>query len=107
MALARWSPLALLVFAALAVPSQAGTGTTAESSARAKQGVKAQVKRGTLTITGNRRANSVTLRLKRRKRGTLEVDVAGSKKVDFRFKLRAFKRIVVRGAGGGDTLAIS
>ena len=105
MELARWSPLGLLALAAVAVPSHAGT--PAESSARAKQGVKAEIKRGTLTITGNRRANSVTLRLKRRARGTLEVDVRSNGSADFRFKRKAFRRIVVRGGRGNDKLGIS
>jgi hypothetical protein len=105
MDVARWSPAALLVLAAAAVPSHAGT--LAEPSARAKQGVKAEVKRGTLRITGNRRANSITLRLKRRARRTLEVDVRSNGSADFRFRTRAFKRIVVSGGGGRDTLGIS
>jgi hypothetical protein len=101
----RWLPAVVLALAALAVPSQAGTPTG--SKARVKQGVKAEVKRGTLRITGNRRADSVTLRLRRRKRGTLEVDVRSNGSADFRFKRKTFKRIVLRGAGGNDTLGIS
>jgi hypothetical protein len=101
----RWSPVALVVLAAAAVPSHAGP--PAEPSARAKQGVKAEIKRGTLRITGNRKANSVTLRLKRRARGMLEVDVRSNGSADFSFRRRAFKRIVLRGGGGRDTLGIS
>jgi hemolysin type calcium-binding protein len=104
---ARWPAVVLLSLAAVAVPSsQAGTGAVG-SKARLKQGVKAEVKRGTLRITGNRRANKVTVRLKRRRRGTLEVDVKSNGSADFRFKRKAFKRIVVRGGRGNDTLAIS
>ena len=72
-----------------------------------KQGVKAEVKRGTLRITGNRKANKVTLRLKRRRRGVLEVDVRSNGSADFSFRRKAFKRIVMRGGRGNDTLAIS
>jgi Ca2+-binding RTX toxin-like protein len=103
--LVRWTPLALLAAAAVAIPAQAGPA--AQSSARAKAGVKAEIKRGTLRITGNRRANKVTLRLKRRRRGILEVDVKSNGKADFAFRRRAFKRILVRGGRGNDTLAIS
>ena len=105
MELARWFPLGMLALAAVAVPSHAGA--PAESSARAKQGVKAEIKRGTLRITGNRRANSVTLRLKRRARGILEVDVRSNGSADFRFRRKAFRRIVVRGGRGNDALGIS
>ena len=103
--MARWSLACLLALAALAVPAHAEMATG--SKARVKQGVKAEVKRGTLRITGNRRANSVTLRLKRRKRGTLEVDVKSNGSADFSFKRKAFKRIVLSGGRGNDTLAIS
>jgi RTX calcium-binding nonapeptide repeat (4 copies) len=102
---ARWSLACLLALAALAVPSHAEMATG--SKARVKQGVKAEVKRGTLRITGNRRFNKVTLRLKRRKRGTLEVDVRSNGSADFSFKRKAFKRIVLSGGRGNDTLAIS
>jgi hypothetical protein len=102
---ARWSLACLLALAALAVPAHAEMAMG--SKARVKQGVKAEVKRGTLRITGNRRANSVTLRLKRRKRGTLEVDVKSNGSADFSFKRKAFKRIVLAGGRGNDTLAIS
>jgi Ca2+-binding RTX toxin-like protein len=97
--------LATCLFAVAAVQSNADV--SAEGSAvRAKHGVRAQVKRGTLFVTGNRRANKVTLRLQRRKRGVLEVDVARRGKADFRFRRRAFKRIVVRGGGGNDSLRV-
>jgi Ca2+-binding RTX toxin-like protein len=108
MAPARWSPAVLLVLglvALVAVPSQAGAPS--EASARTIQGVKAKVKRGTLLVTGNRRANSVTLRLRRRARGKLEVDVRSNGSADFTFKRSSFKRIVVRGAGGNDTLRVN
>ena len=65
-------------------------------------GGKAEVKRGTLRITGNRRANKVALRLKRRRRGTLEVDVRSNGSADFKFRRKAFKRIVLRGGAGND-----
>ena len=92
----------------VALASLAGTShadTNGKSSA--KRGVDAEIKRGTLQITGNRRPNSVTLRLRRRARGTLEVDVRSDGSTDFAFRRRAFTRIVFRGAGGNDSLRIS
>ena len=102
----RWPAVVLLSVAAVAVPSSQAE-TASGSKARVRQGVKAEVKRGTLRITGNRRANKVTLRLKRRGRGVLEVDVRSNGSADFRFRRKAFKRIVMRGGRGNDTLAIS
>jgi hypothetical protein len=103
---ARWPAVVLLSLAAVAVPSSQAE-PAGSSGPRVKQGVKAEVKRGTLRITGNRRANKVTLRLKRRKRGVLEVDVRSNGSADFSFRRKAFKRIVMRGGSGSDTLAIS
>ena len=88
----------------LAVPSPA---IPARGKQVAKQGVKAQVERGTLLVTGNRGANRVELRLKRRRGRILEVDVGKAGKAEFSFRRRAFKRIVVLGGGGRDTLGIS
>jgi Ca2+-binding RTX toxin-like protein len=84
----------VLLLALLAVPSTAG-------AARAKHGVKAQVKHRTLTIAGNRKANSVTLR---KKGGRLLVDVKSNGSADFKFKLKSFRRIVVTGGRGKDTV---
>ena len=106
MDVARWPAVVLLSLAAVAVPSSQAS-TSAGSKVRFKQGVKAEVKRGTLRITGNRRANKVTLRLKRRRRGVLEVDVRSNGSADFRFRRKAFRRIVMRGGRGNDALAIS
>ncbi|HEX6584068.1 MAG TPA: calcium-binding protein [Thermoleophilaceae bacterium] len=105
MEVARSPLVAVLALTVLAVPSHAEAPVA--STARVKQGVKAEIERGTLTITGNRKSNKVTLRLKRRARGTLEVDVKSNGSADFRFKRRAFKRIVVRGGRGNDVLGIS
>jgi Ca2+-binding RTX toxin-like protein len=103
---ARWSAVVLLSLASVAVPSSQAD-TAGSSQARVKQGVKAEVKRGTLRITGDRRANKVTLRLKRRRRGVLEVDVRSNGSADFRFRRNSFRRIVMRGGRGNDALAIS
>jgi RTX calcium-binding nonapeptide repeat (4 copies) len=72
-----------------------------------KKGVKAEVKRGTLRITGSRKGDAITLRLKRRRRGVLEVDVGRLGRAEFAFRRKAFRRILLRGGRGNDTLRIS
>ena len=95
----RWLIVALAVLGLAALPSP---GTAAR--AKAKHGVKAQVKHRTLTITGNRRANSVTLRRKGRR---LLVDVRSNGSADFRFRLKSFRRIAVNGGRGRDRLVLT
>jgi hypothetical protein len=102
---ARSCLLALFAVGCLAVPSQAATAGASQTVV--KQGVKAQVKRGTLRITGSRKGNTVTLRLRRRARGILEVDVGKTGPAEFRFRRSRFRRIVVNGGRGSDTLGIS
>jgi RTX calcium-binding nonapeptide repeat (4 copies) len=101
---ARWPVLVVAGLLVFAVPSPA---VPAAGKARATKGVRAKVARGTLTITGNRKANTMQLRLKRHRARIVEVDVGKAGKAEFSFKRRAFKRIVVRGGGGRDTLGIS
>ncbi|HEY6596908.1 MAG TPA: hypothetical protein VI011_22810 [Asanoa sp.] len=94
--------LALVLLALVAFPSQS-TAARAKHGLKAKHGVNAQVKHRTLTITGNRKANSVTLRRKGR---ALIVDVQSNGSADFKFKLRSFKRIAVNGGRGKDRLVL-
>jgi Ca2+-binding RTX toxin-like protein len=86
--------------AAVAVPQP----QTVQS--QVERGVRARIARRTLTITGNRRANRITLRLRRRARQRLEVDAGGGRRAEFVFNRRRFRRIVVQGGGGRDTLRI-
>jgi hypothetical protein len=95
---------AVLLVAALTAPSSA---TAAASRAKTKHGVTAQISRGTLYITGNRKPNSVTLRLKRRRPGILQVDVKSNGTADFSFRRRAFRRIFLKGGKGDDAVGIS
>jgi hypothetical protein len=101
----RLTAVVLLALPVIAVPPAAAAPSA--SKPRVKHGVKAEIKRGTLRITGNRRANKVTLRLKRRRRGILEVDVKSNGRADFAFRRKSFRRIVMSGGRGNDTLAIS
>jgi Ca2+-binding RTX toxin-like protein len=93
--------LLILVLASLVLALGA-----ASAPSKPKRGVDAKVARKTLTVVGNDRANKITLRLKRRKRNTLEVDTGGSRKAEFRFNRRRFKKIVVRGRRGNDSVVI-
>jgi hypothetical protein len=100
----RWTLIAVFLLVALAVPS---SGPAAASRAKTKHGVTAQISRGTLYITGNRKPNSVTLRLKRRRPGILQVDVKSNGTADFAFRRRAFRRILVKGGKGDDAFGVS
>jgi Ca2+-binding RTX toxin-like protein len=106
----------LIALVALALAGGSGAADDAPAAVAVSQpqamhsqverGVRARIARGTLTITGNRRTNRITLRSKRRARQRLEVDAGGSKAAEFDFNRRRFRRIVVQGGGGGDTLRI-
>jgi hypothetical protein len=100
----RWPLIAVLLVAALAVPS---SGTAAASRAKTKHGVTAQISHGTLYITGNRKPNSVTLRLRRRRPAILQVDVKSNHTANFAFRRRAFRGIHVKGGKGDDAIGIS
>jgi hypothetical protein len=100
----RWPLIAVVLVAALTLPS---VGTAAASRAKTKHGVTAQISRGTLYITGNKKPNSVTLRLKRRRPRLLQVDVKSNGTSDFTFRRRAFRRILVKGGKGDDAVGIS
>jgi Ca2+-binding RTX toxin-like protein len=78
----------------------------AKKPPRAKAGVKAKVAKKTLRITGNRRANKITLRLKRRARNRLQVDVGSNGSADFTFNRRKFNKIAVRTGAGNDAVLV-
>ena len=84
--------------------SSVWTAARAKHPAMARHGAKAVVKHRTLTITGNRRANSVTLR---KKGARLLVDVKSNGSADFEFKLKTFRRVVMNGGRGKDTLVFT
>src|SRR2546423_14289807 len=78
----------------------------AQADAKAKHGVSASIAHKTLTVTGDRHANKVTLRLKRRASNTLQVDAGSNGSADFSFNRKLFDKIVLRGGSGADTLSI-
>jgi Ca2+-binding RTX toxin-like protein len=98
---------ALSLFVALVFVGQSAPRAEAKKPVRvAKHGVRAKVSRKTLKITGNRRANTVVLRLRRGKRKMLLVDVRDDGSADFRFDRKAFKRISILGGAGDDSIEI-
>ena len=70
----------------------------------APAGVKAQVKRNVLTVTGTSGADNIRVRLKPFDSTKLEVDVGGNGTADFTFNRSQFTSIEVLGAGGDDTI---
>ncbi|HUC33802.1 MAG TPA: calcium-binding protein, partial [Ilumatobacteraceae bacterium] len=70
----------------------------------APAGVKAQVKRNVLTVTGTSGADNIRIRLKPFDATKLEVDVGGNGTADFTFNRSQFTKIEVLGAGGDDTI---
>ncbi len=99
----RWPIVALVLLALIAMPSP-GAAARTKHGAKAKHGVKARVGHRTLTITGDRRANSVTLRRKGR---SLIVDVQSNGSADFKVRLKSFRRIAVNGGRGRDRLVLT
>ena len=91
--MARLSAVALVLLLAT-LPSSADAAT--------KRGVSAKVARKTLTIKGSGKADKITLRAGRRK--TLEVDVGGSSRAEFRFKRSKFRKIAISGGRGNDRI---
>ena len=91
--------LAALVFLAVGA-------TTADAAAKPKHGVTATVAHKTLTVTGDRHANKIALRVKRRAQGTLVVDVGDDRSADFSINRKSFDKIAVRGGAGNDVLRI-
>jgi RTX calcium-binding nonapeptide repeat (4 copies) len=89
--------LALAALALIAAPAHA---------AKARHGVTATVAHRTLTVAGDRHANKIALRVKRRARGTLQVDAGDNRSADFSFNRKLFNRIVLRGGSGNDVLRL-
>src|SRR5688500_16734338 len=101
-------PLVALALAVAGGPDAADRATAAPQAQAGpsviKNGVNARVARGTLKITGNGKANRITLRLKRGARQRLEVDAGGSSRAEFTFDRRTFKRIAIQAKKGSDSI---
>ena len=80
--------------------------TNADAAAKPRHGVTATVAHKTLTVTGDRHANTIALRVKRRAHDTLVVDVGDDGTADFSFKRKLFDRIALRGGSGNDVLRL-
>src|SRR3954471_4611961 len=93
--MARSSALALVLLV-VTLPASADAAT--------KRGVSAKIARKTLTIKGGKKADKITLRAGRS--NTLEVDVGGSSRAEFRFKRSKFKKIAISGGRGNDRIGV-
>jgi RTX calcium-binding nonapeptide repeat (4 copies) len=98
------SPRASLPVLILLLPLVAGTATA--GAATTKHGVTAKVAHKTLTVSGDRSANKITLRAKRLDHNTLLVDVGDDGSADFSFKRKRFDKVTVRGGSGNDVLRL-
>jgi Ca2+-binding RTX toxin-like protein len=92
--------------AALAILAAVMFWSPSASGAPEALKVGASIRSGQLNVVGTPRSDRITLRLKPGNKSRLQVDVGGNGSAEFTFRRSAFKRIVVRGAAGADTLSI-
>jgi Ca2+-binding RTX toxin-like protein len=76
-------------------------------TAPASAGYKAKIAGGTLTLTGSKKNDKVSLRLKKGAPGKLQIDVGANGSIEFTFNRSAFAAIVVNAGRGNDTVTIS
>jgi Ca2+-binding RTX toxin-like protein len=69
-------------------------------------GVKAALKKTTLTVTGTPSADVIVVRLAANDPATVEVDAGGDGSAEFRFARSKFNKIDVFGGGGNDTIRV-
>ena len=90
----------VLALAALVAP-------VAASAKKPKgHGVRAELRHGTLEVKGNKRANTVALRLKAGDSNTVQVDVGDDASPDFSFARSELSAIKIRMGGGKDSVRI-
>jgi hypothetical protein len=89
-----------LALAALAVP------VTSSASKDKVDGVRAEIKRGTLQVKGGDQANAVALRLKAGDANTVQVDVGDNGSADFSFARRDISAINVKTGDGNDSVRV-
>jgi Ca2+-binding RTX toxin-like protein len=68
--------------------------------------VRAEIKRGTLEVKGNDRANAVALRLNAGDPSRIQVDVGDNGSADFSFARSDVSAIKVRGGDGNDSIRV-
>ena len=90
------APGALVALALLSAADGAGAGPAGS--------VKASITKSTLTITGTKAADAITIRLQAGAPDILEVDVGADGTADFRFGRDRFTAVIVSGGAGNDTL---
>jgi Ca2+-binding RTX toxin-like protein len=92
--------------AALGVPAIV-TAPPASAKGRKVDGVSAQLKPdGTLTVSGNGRADAIALRLQTNNSSIVQVDAGDDGSADFSFDRSQIAAIDVQGAGGDDAIRI-
>ncbi len=68
---------------------------------------KAKIAGGKLTLTGDRKSDKLTLKLRKGAPGILQVDVGSNGSVEFALRRSRFTQIVVSAGGGTDTVTVS
>ena len=89
-------PGALVGLALLSAADGAGAGPAGS--------VKASIAKSTLTVTGTKDADAITIRLRAGDPNVVEVDVGADGTADFRFGRDRFTAVIVDAGGGNDTL---
>src|SRR5829696_5348398 len=92
--------MAVLALAALVVPA------VSTASNKKVDGVRAQIKRGTLEVKGSRDTDAVALRLKAGDPNRVQIDVRDDGSADFSFQRQDVKRIAVDARAGDDLVRI-
>jgi Ca2+-binding RTX toxin-like protein len=80
--------------------------TAANAYKHKVQGVRAEIKQGTLEVKGSARADAVALRLKAGDPSRVEVDVGDDGSADFSFARSSLSAIQVRAGGGRDSVRV-
>jgi Ca2+-binding RTX toxin-like protein len=91
-----------LALAALVVP----VNSSAHGNHYKVDGVRAQVKRGTLEVRGSHQADTVALRLKASDPGTVQVDVGDDASADFSFTRNDVSAIDIETRNGDDSARV-
>jgi hypothetical protein len=105
-----WPPhiVAIVALTAVAALAAALLGAPARSDASSGDvdGVRAQVKGGTLDVNGGNHDDALALRLKAGNPNRIQVDVGDDGSADFSFARKDISAIDVRTAGGGDSVRV-
>jgi RTX calcium-binding nonapeptide repeat (4 copies) len=103
-----WSKRPLYLFAALVAFALTALVVAAQSSASNNRvdGVRAEIKHGTLNVQGGNHGDAVALRLKAGDPSQIQVDVGDDGTGDFSFARNAVSAIKVKGGDGNDSIRV-